>query len=191
MGSQSSSQGYDSAGSDFVDIEGFANIPDSSLPELQLQASGNFGASSIFEELADERLQLLDSPVPSHPVQQSNSQPHQATTHAQQVTVSSSGLVTMNGSLAAGNVYTTSSGNGGQQIVRLATTSQQSHQQQQHRQGGFYPTAIHANYAITPAASSNSNGGGQTINKRQQQTLVVTRQDGPQKVFTVGGPITS
>jgi len=191
ISSQSSSQGYDSAGSDFVDIEGFANIPDSSLPELQLQASGNFGASSIFEELADERLQLLDSPVPSHPVQQSNSQPHQATTHAQQVTVSSSGLVTMNGSLAAGNVYTTSSGNGGQQIVRLATTSQQSHQQQQHRQGGFYPTAIHANYAITPAASSNSNGGGQMINKRQQQTLVVTRQDGPQKVFTVGGPITS
>ena len=37
ISSQSSSQGYDSAGSDFVDIEGFANIPDSSLPELQLQ----------------------------------------------------------------------------------------------------------------------------------------------------------
>ena len=38
ISSQSSSQGYDSAGSDFVDIEGFASIPDSSLPELQLQA---------------------------------------------------------------------------------------------------------------------------------------------------------
>ena len=37
ISSQSSSQGYDSAGSDFVDIEGFAAIPDSSLPELQLQ----------------------------------------------------------------------------------------------------------------------------------------------------------
>ena len=39
ISSQSSSQGYDSAGSDFVDIEGFASIPDSSLPELQLQVS--------------------------------------------------------------------------------------------------------------------------------------------------------
>ncbi len=35
--SVSSSQGYDSAGSDFVDIEGFTAIPDSSLPELNLQ----------------------------------------------------------------------------------------------------------------------------------------------------------
>lgn len=43
--SSQGSQGYDSAGSDFVDIEGFTTIPDSSLTELNLQASG-----SIFEE---------------------------------------------------------------------------------------------------------------------------------------------
>ena len=42
ISSQSSSQGYDSAGSDFVDIEGFASIPDSSLPELQLQVLMDF-----------------------------------------------------------------------------------------------------------------------------------------------------
>jgi hypothetical protein len=38
--SSQGSQGYDSAGSDFVDIEGFSQInplPDSSLPELSLQ----------------------------------------------------------------------------------------------------------------------------------------------------------
>jgi len=38
--SSQGSQGYDSAGSDFVDIEGFSQIntlPDSSLPEISLQ----------------------------------------------------------------------------------------------------------------------------------------------------------
>lgn len=36
--SSQGSQGYDSAGSDFVDIEGFTtSMPDSSLPELNLQ----------------------------------------------------------------------------------------------------------------------------------------------------------
>ena len=35
--SSQGSQGYDSAGSDFVDVEGFTAIPDSSLPELNLQ----------------------------------------------------------------------------------------------------------------------------------------------------------
>ena len=35
--SSQGSQGYDSAGSDFVDIEGFTHIPDASLPELNLQ----------------------------------------------------------------------------------------------------------------------------------------------------------
>ena len=35
--SSQGSQGYDSGGSDFVDIESFAQIPDSSLPELNLQ----------------------------------------------------------------------------------------------------------------------------------------------------------
>ena len=39
LSSQSSSQGYDSAGSDFVDIESFNTIPDSSLQELQLPVS--------------------------------------------------------------------------------------------------------------------------------------------------------
>merc|ERR1719150_1179120 len=34
--SSQGSQGYDSAGSDFVDIEGFTAIPDTSLPELNL-----------------------------------------------------------------------------------------------------------------------------------------------------------
>ena len=40
--SSQGSQGYDSAGSDFVDIEGFSQItplPDSSLPEISLQVS--------------------------------------------------------------------------------------------------------------------------------------------------------
>ncbi len=40
--SSQGSQGYDSAGSDFVDIEGFSQItpiPDSSLPEINLQVS--------------------------------------------------------------------------------------------------------------------------------------------------------
>ena len=37
--SSQGSQGYDSGGSDFVDIEGFTSIPDSSLPELQLQVN--------------------------------------------------------------------------------------------------------------------------------------------------------
>ena len=41
--SSQGSQGYDSAGSDFVDIEGFTAIPDTSLPELNLQvAKGTF-----------------------------------------------------------------------------------------------------------------------------------------------------
>ncbi len=35
--SSQGSKGYDSAGSDFVDIEGFTAIPDASLPELNLQ----------------------------------------------------------------------------------------------------------------------------------------------------------
>ena len=38
--SSQGSQGYDSAGSDFVDIEGFTAIPDTSLPELNLQVQG-------------------------------------------------------------------------------------------------------------------------------------------------------
>lgn len=40
--SSQSSQGYDSAGSDFVDIEGFSQIPtipDTSLPEISLQVN--------------------------------------------------------------------------------------------------------------------------------------------------------
>ena len=37
--SSQGSQGYDSAGSDFVDIEGFTAIPDTSLPELNLQVA--------------------------------------------------------------------------------------------------------------------------------------------------------
>lgn len=179
ISSQSSSQGYDSAGSDFVDIEGFASIPDSSLPELQLQASGNFGAAaSIFEDLADERLQLLDSPVPhqtavsSQPaVQPSQQQQNQTGMAVQQSSQSQQQQ----------HVYTTS---GHQQVVRLATAAPSTGNGQQGGRTGFYPTAIHANYAIAPA--------GQQVVKRAlpqqgQQTLVVTRQEG--KVFTVGGPL--
>ena len=33
------SQGYESTGSDFVELESFTSIPDSSLPELNLQVS--------------------------------------------------------------------------------------------------------------------------------------------------------
>ena len=38
--SSQGSVGYDSTGSDFVDIEGFTTIPDTSLPELNLQVRG-------------------------------------------------------------------------------------------------------------------------------------------------------
>jgi len=51
--SSQGSQGYDSAGSDFVDIEGFSQItpiPDSSLPEINLQSGG------VYEDLGDDRL---------------------------------------------------------------------------------------------------------------------------------------
>merc|ERR1712110_1030508 len=51
--SSQGSQGYDSAGSDFVDIEGFSQItplPDSSLPEISLQSRG------VYDDLGDDRL---------------------------------------------------------------------------------------------------------------------------------------
>ena len=82
-----------------------------------------------------------------------------------------------------GSVYSTS---GHQQIVRLATAAPPAPSQA--RQGGghtFYPTAIHANYAIAPAATAAA-GSATSLKARTQQTLVVTRQEGPQKVFTVG-----
>lgn len=54
--SSQGSQGYDSAGSDFAtDIEGFSHItplPDTSMPELNLQASGG----GVYDELGDDRL---------------------------------------------------------------------------------------------------------------------------------------
>ena len=57
-------------------------------------------------------------------------------------------------------------------------------------QGGYYPTAIHANYAITPAPQNGQNsaalGGG--VIKGRPQTLVVQRHVGQQKLFSVGGP---
>ena len=52
--SSQDSQGYDSAGSDFVDIEGFSEItpiPDSSLPEISLQ-------SGVYDDLGNDRLNL-------------------------------------------------------------------------------------------------------------------------------------
>ena len=39
--SSQGSQGYDSAGSDFVDIEGFQQIPDAALNELNIQVEEN------------------------------------------------------------------------------------------------------------------------------------------------------
>lgn len=56
--SSQGSQGYDSAGSDFIDIEGFSTncIPDSSLNELNIQATGG-----IYEELGDDRLASLST----------------------------------------------------------------------------------------------------------------------------------
>eukprot|EP00096_Caligus_rogercresseyi_P000477 TRINITY_DN1093_c1_g1_i1.p1 TRINITY_DN1093_c1_g1~~TRINITY_DN1093_c1_g1_i1.p1 ORF type:complete len:612 (-),score=219.88 TRINITY_DN1093_c1_g1_i1:1414-3249(-) len=55
--SSQGSHGYDSAGSDFVDIETFTTVPDSSLPELSLQVNGG-GNDGIYEELGDDRLQF-------------------------------------------------------------------------------------------------------------------------------------
>ena len=43
--SSQGSQGYDSAGSDFVDVEGFTSITDSSLPELNLQVKDSLEES--------------------------------------------------------------------------------------------------------------------------------------------------
>merc|ERR1712156_1212806 len=57
--SSQGSQGYDSAGSDFVDIEGFSQIntlPDSSLPEISLQ-------SGVYDDLGDDRLSYTSSAV--------------------------------------------------------------------------------------------------------------------------------
>lgn len=57
--SSQGSQGYDSAGSDFVDIEGFSQIntlPDSSLPEISLQ-------SGVYDDLGDDRLSYTSSTV--------------------------------------------------------------------------------------------------------------------------------
>ena len=84
-------------------------------------------------------------------------------------------------------------------IVSSTNPQQQQHQQQQQQgklvhnmtnQGGYYPTAIHANYAITPAPQNGQNsaavGGG--VMKGRPQTLVVQRHVGQQKLFSVGGP---
>lgn len=62
--SSQGSQGYDSGGSDFVDIEGFSVIPDSSLPELNLQSSGG-----IFEDLGEERIQFGATNLQQQPQQ--------------------------------------------------------------------------------------------------------------------------
>jgi len=46
--SSQGSQGYGSVESDFVDIEGFSSMPDTNLPELNLQATGG-----IYEQLSE------------------------------------------------------------------------------------------------------------------------------------------
>ena len=87
-------------------------------------------------------------------------------------------------------------------IVSSTHPQQQQHlqpqqQQQQtklvhtmsNQQGGYYPTAIHANYAITPAPTNGQTSvvGGNAM-KGRPQTLVVQRHVGQQKLFSVGGP---
>jgi len=52
--------------------------------------------------------------------------------------------------------------------------------------GTYYPTAIHANYAITPAPQANDVEVGGGV-KGRPQTLVVQRHVGQQKLFSVGG----
>jgi hypothetical protein len=64
--SSQGSQGYESTGSDFVELESFTSIPDSSLPELNLQAIGG-----IYEDLVDERISGCGDLTPFS--QQSNS----------------------------------------------------------------------------------------------------------------------
>ena len=58
--SSQGSQGYDSAGSDFVDIEGFSQIntlPDSSLPEISLQVQQNNSAkTSVYACFCPQRI---------------------------------------------------------------------------------------------------------------------------------------
>ena len=88
-------------------------------------------------------------------------------------------------------------------IVSSTHPQQQQHQQQPQQQqqtklvhtmsnqqgGGYYPTAIHANYAITPAPTNGQTSSvGGNVMKGRPQTLVVQRHVGQQKLFSVGGP---
>jgi hypothetical protein len=96
------------------------------------------------------------------------------------------------------NINANTTGNYNNQHLPVATAtivSTTNPQQQQtklvhpmgNQGGGYYPTAIHANYAITPAPT-NAQGGvvGGAI-KGRPQTLVVQRHVGQQKLFSVGG----
>jgi len=162
--SSQGSQGYDSAGSDFVDIEGFTAIPDSSLPELQLQATGG-----IFEDFGNDRLQF---PSVNH---QGNNLNQNTNYNNQHLPVATATIV--------------------------SSTNPQHHQQNlqqtklvhtmsnhQGGGGGYYPTAIHANYAIAPAPTNGQSNVVGGVMKGRPQTLVVQRHAGQQKLFSVGGP---
>ena len=134
---------------------------------LHYQASGG-----IFDDFTDDRLQFTSQVGGNNINPTSNYNPQQ---HQQ-----------------LQNVATAT-------IVSSTNPQQQQHQQQQQQgklvhnmtnQGGYYPTAIHANYAITPAPQNGQNsaalGGG--VMKGRPQTLVVQRHVGQQKLFSVGGP---
>jgi phage-related minor tail protein len=86
-----------------------------------------------------------------------------------------------------------------QQAQQQMQQQQQQVQQQQQQQtklvhtmsnqgGGYYPTAIHANYAIAPAPTNGQTSAVGGAMKGRPQTLVVQRHVGQQKLFSVGGP---
>ena len=133
----------------------------------RFQATGG-----IFEDFADDRLHFSAVNQGSNNV---NQQPHPNTTNynnqhlpvATATIVSSTNIQQQNPGQHTKLVHTMNNQGGG---------------------GGYYPTAIHANYAITPApASGQSNIVGGAI-KGRPQTLVVQRHVGQQKLFSVGGP---
>eukprot|EP00088_Acartia_fossae_P012474 TRINITY_DN1642_c0_g1_i3.p1 TRINITY_DN1642_c0_g1~~TRINITY_DN1642_c0_g1_i3.p1 ORF type:complete len:594 (+),score=227.91 TRINITY_DN1642_c0_g1_i3:267-2048(+) len=73
--SSQGSQGYASAESDFIDMEGFPNVPDNSLPELNIQAVGG-----VYEDMMTiTRTNRSPTEINATKIVGSNTVPHTAT----------------------------------------------------------------------------------------------------------------
>jgi len=84
--SVTSSQGYDSAGSDLIDIEGIAAIPDSSLPELSLQVNNGGFAGVVPTTAATTATVIRREVVSGKPAFANSVQGHYAISPAPVVT---------------------------------------------------------------------------------------------------------